>query len=84
MVTLLPERSLQAVWGIEAAGTAQCPQPSILELQKRKRVLFAGLVDRVGEYFWKLKRERLGSRQLGAVSPREKAWVDAYLLYRPF
>ena len=84
MVTLLPERSLQAVWGIEAAATTQCPQPSNLEPQKRKRVLFAGLVDSVGEYFWKLKCERLGSRQLGAVSPREKAWVDAYLRYGPF
>lgn len=84
MVTLISERSLEIVSGIEATVTTQFPQPSILEPQKRKRVLFAGLVDNVGEYFWKLKRERLGSHQLGAVSPREKAWVDAYLRYGPF
>ena len=84
MVTQISERTFEVVSGIEATVTTQCPQPSILEPQKRKRVLFAGLVDSVGEYFWKLKCERLGSRQIGAVSPREKAWVDAYLRYGPF
>ena len=84
MVTQISERSLEVVSGIKAPVTTQCPQPSILEPQKRKRALFAGPVESVGEYFWKLHCERLGSRNLGAISPREKAWVDAYIRYGPF
>ena len=84
MVTQISERPLDVVSGIEAPVTTQCPQPSILEPQKRNRAPFAGLMDSVGRYFGKLHRERLDSRPFDAVSPREKAWVDADIRYGPF
>ena len=84
MVTLISERSLEVVSGIEATVTTQCPQPSILEPQKRNRAPFAVLMDSVGRYFWKLHCERLDSRPSDAISPREKAWVGAYIRYGPF
>ena len=84
MVTQITDRSLEVVWGFAAAATAQRPQPSILEPQKRMRAPFAGLVGSVGEYFWKLHCERQSSRHPDAISPREKAWVDAYMRYGPF
>lgn len=84
MVTQISERSLDFVSVIEAAAKTQWPQPSVLGPQKRKRALFAGLVESVGEYFWKLHCERLGSRHPGAILPSEKAWVDAYKRYGPF
>ena len=84
MVTRISDRSLEVVWGFAAAATAQGPQPSILEPQKRKRAPFAWLVDSVAEYFWKLHCERQSSRHPGTISPREKGWVDAYIRYGPF